>query len=917
MKLNFIYLFTFIFLGNIGFSQIIQITPAFPTVNDVITVQYDATQGNGGLVGVSPVYTHTGVVTQSGLPSSWSYTQGSWGQADTNVLMTDLGNNIHELIIDIDQYYGFPTGTNVAKLAFVFRNFNGSLEGKTATMGDIFYPIYPVNGGFQAAIIKPYSDQLVNLYDTITFNGQANSLATLELYDNGILIADTVNSNSLDKSVSINNPGDHELIFVANDGNTTIYDTINYVVIPSLNLSNPPSNLVDGINYIDDSTVTLKFFAPEKNTVNLIGDHNNWMVNSNSFMNLSTDSLYWWKTISNLIPGQKYTYQYLVDGIIKIADPLSPLILDPNNDGNIGSLNYPNPIPYPSSKTNGFVTVMEPGKTTYNWVNTNFSPPAKKDLIIYELLVRDFVASHSYKTLIDTLDYLSNLGINAIELMPPGEFENNESWGYNPSFHMALDKYYGTPEHFKTFVDSCHGRGIAVINDIVFNQAFGQSPMVNLYWDGINNRPAANNPWFNEICPHPPYCWGYDFDHSSQATRNFIDRVNHFWLDEYHIDGFRFDFTKGFSNNSNNYDDDRIDLLKRMADTIWSVHPNSYVILEHWAANNEEKILANYGMMLWGNVTHGYQESAMGFPANSNLVGGVYKYRLWNDPHLISYMESHDEERIMYKNITYGNTNGSQNAKNPIKALERTEGLAVLMLTTPGPKMIWQFGEMGYDISIDYPCRICNKPILWNYLSENSRKRLYDVYKATINLRKSHPVFTGDDFTYSLNGAVKTLTLNNPTMNALVAVNIDVNSQDKILYFQNNGWWYEYFTGDSLEITVNTNITLNPGEYRIYTNVKLDQPVIQNTVDIEEFKMAEWEVNIYPNPSSQFIKVSHNSKSNKSLSYAIVNTKGEIVLSEKPLVNENHINIENLKKGNYFLIIRQNNQIVTKEFIKI
>lgn len=917
MKLNFIYLFTFIFLGNIGFSQIIQISPAFPTVNDVITVQYDATQGNGGLVGVSPVYTHTGVVTQSGLPSSWSYVQGNWGQADTNVLMTDLGNNIHELIIDIDQYYGFPTGTNVAKLAFVFRNFNGSLEGKTATMGDIFYPIYPVNGGFQAAIIKPYSDQLVNLYDTITFNGQANSLATLELYDNGILIADTVNSNSLDKSVSINNPGDHELIFVANDGNTTIYDTINYVVIPSLNLSNPPSNLVDGINYIDDSTVTLKFFAPEKNTVNLIGDHNNWMVNSNSFMNLSTDSLYWWKTISNLIPGQKYTYQYLVDGIIKIADPLSPLILDPNNDGNIGSLNYPNPIPYPSSKTNGFVTVMEPGKTTYNWVNTNFSPPAKKDLIIYELLVRDFVASHSYKTLIDTLDYLSNLGINAIELMPPGEFENNESWGYNPSFHMALDKYYGTPEHFKTFVDSCHGRGIAVINDIVFNQAFGQSPMVNLYWDGINNRPAANNPWFNEICPHPPYCWGYDFDHSSQATRNFIDRVNHFWLDEYHIDGFRFDFTKGFSNNSNNYDDDRIDLLKRMADTIWSVHPNSYVILEHWAANNEEKILANYGMMLWGNVTHGYQESAMGFPANSNLVGGVYKYRLWNDPHLISYMESHDEERIMYKNITYGNTNGSQNAKNPIKALERTEGLAVLMLTTPGPKMIWQFGEMGYDISIDYPCRICNKPILWNYLSENSRKRLYDVYKATINLRKSHPVFTGDDFTYSLNGAVKTLTLNNPTMNALVAVNIDVNSQDKILYFQNNGWWYEYFTGDSLEITVNTNITLNPGEYRIYTNVKLDQPVIQNTVDIEEFKMAEWEVNIYPNPSSHFIKVSHNSKSNKSLSYAIVNTKGEIVLSEKPLVNENHINIENLKKGNYFLIIRQNNQIVTKEFIKI
>ena len=757
-KISFIFIF--LLVHQLGITQIIQISPAFPTVNDVVTIHYNASQGNGGLVGVTPVYTHTGIVTQSGLPSSWSYVQGNWGQADTNVLMTDLGNNIHEIVIDIDQYYGFPNGTNVAKLAFVFRNSDGSLEGKTATMGDIFYPIYPINGGFQAAIFKPYSDLLVNLNDTISISGQSNSNATLQLFDNGVLVADTTNTTVIEKDIIINSSGDHQIILVADDGITILRDTVNYVVIPAQNLVDPPNGLVDGINYINDSTVTLKFYAPEKTTVNLIGDHNNWMVNSSSFMSLSTDSSYWWKTITGLNPGGKYTYQYLIDGVIKIADPLSPLILDPNNDANIGSFNYPNPIPYPSNYTNGFVTVMEPGKTAYNWTNNNFIPPDNKDLIIYELLVRDFVSTHSYQTLIDTLDYLAELGVNAIELMPPGEFENNESWGYNPSFHMALDKYYGNPEHFKAFIDSCHGRGIAVINDIVFNQAFGQSPMVNLYWDALNNRPAANNPWFNEVCPHPPYCWGYDFDHSSDATKNFMDRVNHYWLDEYHIDGFRFDFTKGFSNNSNNYDNDRINLLKRMADTIWSKHPDAYVILEHWADNNEEKILANYGMMLWGNVTHGYQESAMGYPANSNLSWGVYKYRLWNEPHLISYMESHDEERIMYKNITYGNTTGQQNAKNLLNGLKRTEGLAALMLTTPGPKMIWQFGELGYDISIDYICRTCNKPILWNYFTENSRKRLYDVYKASIELRKSHPVFTGDDFTYSLNGAVKSLKLN-------------------------------------------------------------------------------------------------------------------------------------------------------------
>ncbi|MDA8670391.1 alpha-amylase family glycosyl hydrolase, partial [Flavobacteriales bacterium] len=889
---------------------------AFPTVNDVVTIHYNASQGNGGLVGVTPVYTHTGIVTQSGLPSSWSYVQGNWGQADTNVLMTDLGNNIHEIVIDIDQYYGFPNGTNIAKLAFVFRNSDGSLEGKTATMGDIFYPIYPINGGFQAAIFKPYSDLLVNLNDTISISGQSNSNATLQLFDNGVLVADTTNTTVIEKDIIINSAGDHQIILVADDGITILRDTVNYVVIPALSLVDPPNGLVDGINYINDSTVTLKFYAPEKTTVNLIGDHNNWTVNSSSFMSLSTDSSYWWKTITGLNPGGKYTYQYLIDGVIKIADPLSPLILDPNNDANIGSFNYPNPIPYPSNYTNGFVTVMEPGKTAYNWTNNNFTPPDNKDLIIYELLVRDFVSTHSYQTLIDTLGYLAELGVNAIELMPPGEFENNESWGYNPSFHMALDKYYGTPEHFKAFIDSCHGRGIAVINDIVFNQAFGQSPMVNLYWDALNNRPAANNPWFNEVCPHPPYCWGYDFDHSSDATKNFMDRVNHYWLDEYHIDGFRFDFTKGFSNNSNNYDNDRINLLKRMADTIWSKHPDAYVILEHWADNNEEKILANYGMMLWGNVTHGYQESAMGYPSNSNLSWGVYKYRLWNEPHLISYMESHDEERIMYKNITYGNTTGQQNAKNLLNGLKRTEGLAALMLTTPGPKMIWQFGELGYDISIDYICRTCNKPILWNYFTENSRKRLYDVYKASIELRKSHPVFTGDDFTYSLNGAVKSLKLNDPSMNAVVIVNIDVNPQDKTIDFQHNGWWYEYFSGDSIQINGTSIISLDPGDYKVFTDLKLDKPEILNTLGFNEYEIANWDVNIFPNPSRDFLNITINGSKPKDIKYTIMNSLGKIIYQQTGTFKRHQINIENLSTGNYFLILEQDNYLTSKEFVK-
>ena len=918
VKFRFVFIIVILFSCFNSKAQIISISPPFPTINDVITVQYNATQGNGGLQGISPVYTHTGIVTQTGLPSSWSYVQGNWGQADTNVLMTEISSDLHEIVIDIDQYYGFPIGTNVAKLAFVFRNTDGSAEGKTAAMGDIFYPIYPINGGLQAAIFQPHENVLIQINDTVQIQAQSNINATIELYENGNQIASTSSSNLLEYNLTFNSPGDHEIVMIANDGIATIYDTITCVVIPPTNFQDPPIGMLDGINYINDSTVTIKFFAPEKNTVNLIGNHNNWEINSNSFMNLSLDSNYWWKTLNGLIPGNKYTYQYLVDGTIKVADPYSTLILDPNNDGNIGSFNYPNPIPYPNNETNGFVTVMEPGKVQYNWTNINFTAPEKKDLVIYELLVRDFVSSHSYLTLIDTLDFLKELGVNAIELMPPGEFENNESWGYNPSFHMALDKYYGTPDHFKAFIDSCHGRGIAVISDIVFNHAFGQSPMLKLYWDGLNNRPAANNPWFNVVCPHPPNCWGYDYNHESQATQNFMDRVNHYWLNEFHIDGIRFDFTKGFINNSNNYDNGRIQLLKRMADTIWSVHPNSYVILEHWADNNEEKILANYGMMLWGNVTHGYQESGMGYISNSALSWGVYKNRQWNDPHLISYMESHDEERIMYKNITYGNSGPNHNVKNTITALERCEALAVIMLSTPGPKMIWQFGELGYDISINNPCRICNKPILWNYFEENSRKRLFDVYKAMINLRKAYPAFTGDDFTYSLNQAIKVLKLNDNNLNALAIANFDVISNNQSLMFQHDGWWYEYFSGDSINVNGNMTFTLNPGEYKVYTDLKLELPEVLNTVGYENHKLPSWEVKIYPNPVKENLNIKIENCESNQLLVSIMDVKGKIVFQD---IKDNSsiikIKTSEIKSGNYFLFIEEGNNIKTLKFNKI
>jgi 1,4-alpha-glucan branching enzyme len=890
-------------------SQILEVTPAFPTANDYVTIIYDATQGNSALTGVSPVYAHCGLITdQSASPTDWQFVVTEWGTADPKHLMTYLGDNKHQIEFNIPDYYGFPAGTNVLKLAFVFRNADGSIVGRSADGSDIYYPVYPEDAGFLAAFFRPTENLiLIDVGEEISIYAASNESASLSLYDNGDLLTSQTGTSTLYYDHTVATEGLHLVELVADNGATTLRDTFYYAGSPTVKRQDPPEGMLYGINYENDSTVLLKLFAPGKEFVYVIGDFNDWLPDTVYSMCLASDDTTWWLQITGLTPNQRYAFQYWVDGELKIADPYSELILDPSNDPSISTETYPDPHPYPSAKTSGRATLIHPGKEAYAWQITDFQAPDKTDLIIYELLVRDFLEAHNYQTLKDTLDYLENLGINAIELMPPGEFENNESWGYNQSYHMALDKYYGTPDAFKAFIDECHARGIAVIVDIVLNHAYGQSPLVQLYWDGPNNRPAADNPWLNSVCPHEPYCWGYDFNHERKATQDFVDRVTKFWLEEYNIDGFRFDFTKGFTNTGNvGYDESRIALLKRMADEIWQVNTDAYVILEHWADNSEEIQLSDYGMMLWGNVTYNYQEAAMGWLSNSNFQWGIYKQRGWANPHLVTYMESHDEERLMYKNLQWGNNEGTYSIMDPITALRRIELTAAFLFTIPGPKMIWQFGELGYDVSIDYDCRVCNKPIRWNYFTEVNRRRLYDIFSSLIQMRRENEVFETDDFSWSLGSALRRINLNHLSMNAVVLGNFDVTADSINPNFQNTGWWYEFFTGDSLNVSdVNELIPLEAGEYRIYTTRKLSTPDI--TMGIYSPEEEPLDIMLFPNPASDFFYVNPESN-NDNLEVEVFDLTGRLVLNKR-INNYDIVNVETLKTGIYIITVKSKNKV--------
>ena len=922
MKTRFKSLFFLLVLTFSLNGQILELSPAFPTVNDVVTIVYDASQGNAALLGVNQVYCHAGLITSTSTsPSNWQYVQGNWGQADPQVQMTNLGNNKHSITINIATFYGFPVNTNVLKLAFVFRNQAGTTVGRAADGSDIYYDIYPVNGGLQAAIFNPIPPLLIDLNQSFIFKGQSNQIASLSLKQDGILIQAANNTTVLNYNMTATSAGTHTLLFEANNGTTIQKDSLVYTVNPSVSYVNPPLGIKNGANHINDSTVIFQLYAPEKNHVYLIGDFNNWTATAPYHMNCSIDSSRWWLMLDNLNPGQKYAYQYFIVGQAAYADPLSALILDPSNDGFVGSTTFPNMHPYPTGLTTGMVSVYETTPQVYNWQNL-FIRPDKKDLVIYELLIRDFVTARNYQTLIDTIAYLDQLGINAIELMPNFEFEGNQSWGYNPSFHHALDKYYGTAQKFKEFVDTCHGRGIAVITDMVLNHAFGQNPMVNMYWDALNSRPAANNPWFNAVCPHPPNCWGYDFNHSSSATKEYVDQVNRYWIQEYHIDGIRFDFTKGFANTAASYSIERINNIKRMSDSIWSFDPNQYVILEHWCDNNEEEQLADYGCMLWGNVTFGYQNAAKGFIANSSLMNGIYTNRTWALPHLITYMESHDEERLMYEAITYGNaTNPLHNAKDPYTALGRMQGLAVSFLTQPGPRMIWQFGEIGYDISIDYPCRTCNKPILWSYLQQGRRQQLLDVYKATLALRNNYETFRSLNFQASLGAGIKRMIMNHSSMNGISLVNVDVNVASAVPAFQHTGWWYEYFSGDSLNVSnVNSGIVLQAGEYRVYTDIKLPKPYITSVASLEELETEAFEFKVYPVPFDESLSFSFNAEGILPYEIQWYTSEGQLVDSKKGFSNYgvNTLDWKNIQvpPGTYLIVLQLGNQFTSKIIVK-
>jgi len=868
-KLFILCLFCFSF--HFVKAQIISCTPANPTQDDAISIVFDITKTTtqkGSLVNYTgTIYAHMGVVTNlSPTGTEWMSRIALWPDKAAAAVPPQNCN--------IDAVKLIKVGANLYQLDI------------GPTLKEFFLQ--------NTQMVPPYifgADEQILRLEMVLRNADA----------------------SLDGRASDNNKNNIVLTIATSS------------VLPATPQVPRPAGLKRGANYIDDNTVTLLFYAPGKQSVYVVSELSNWQQQTAYQMNQDGD--YFWITLSGLTAGKEYCYYYAIDNQVNVADPYTHKVLEKNFDSLISPVAYPNLTPFPSQCTEKIVSVFQTAQPVdYVWQVPSFTGVRKDRLTVYEMLIRDFTTdgtpsatySSYLKLAINNLDYIKSLGVNAVEIMPfifedgtPND-AGNMNWGYHTTFFFAPNKAYGAPEDYKHFVDECHKRGLAVILDIQTDHAWGTCPLVRMYANPVGNtqaKPAADNPWFNVISPNTNYVYGADFNHESKETRALMKQVLTYWLQEYKLDGYRFDFSKGLTQTPGEgspYDATRIAILKDYADTIWACKKDAYIILEHFCANTEEKELANYGMMLWGKQYTPFMNAITANSGSSGFSGGTAAALGWSQNNRMIYMESHDEERVAYTASIQGP------ATSDLAYRMKRCGLgAAFLFCMPGPRMMWEFGEMGYDYSLEYSPissslvkgqEVYSKPPRWDYLDVPERQLIYNIYRTILNFRNQYSqVISDGTYTGSVDGwPIRTITITHPDLNFTLIGNFGTTQSLQVVPA---GSWYDLFTGDA--VAGNTVFYLQPGEFKLYTS---------KVVTGIHTPTAGKGVTIYPNPVKDELRIDNGQLTINTVE--ILDLTGKIIV-HCPLSIDHSVNVSSLPQGVYLIRLTDGMGVVSvSRFIK-
>jgi hypothetical protein len=298
-----------------------------------------------------------------------------------------------------------------------------------------------------------------------------------------------------------------------------------------------------------------------------------------------------------------------------------------------------------------------------------------------------------------------------------------------------------------------------------------------------------------------------------------------------------------------------------------------------------------------------------------------YKARGWNDAHVVGFMESHDEERMMWRIRKYGNSNGNYKTKEIPTAIERVRLCANLFFTIPGPKMLWQFEELGYDTSILYGgANVDPKPIRWNYYQDYVRYRAFKSFSNLIGLKKTYPVFSSNTFTTQFSGYYKQIKLEDPSMDAVALGNFNVVDGTYNASFSHTGTWYNWYDGSTLNVTsLSQSLTLKAGEYRLYTDVQIPVPNFGVPLNTDDIISDNIFFDVFPNPVSKESTISFSLSEQGKALVELYDINGKLIKvlfesnnSQKGIYTSQLSDL-NLLSGNYFIKLTTSKGDISKQ----
>jgi 1,4-alpha-glucan branching enzyme len=375
--------------------------------------------------------------------------------------------------------------------------------------------------------------------------------------------------------------------------------------------------------------------------------------------------------------------------------------------------------------------VIDVGAAPFEWGRHGYIRPAPEDLIIYELYIEDFVAGGGFLGMIEKLDYIQSLGVNAIEMLPITEFGTTHSWGYNPAFPFAPESTYGTPDDLKRLIDEAHRRGLAVIFDLVLNHLDSASPFYRIWGDDYEA-----NPYF--FFDAEKDNWGFPaLDQESPAMKRLARDIIEFWLNEYRFDGFRYDATRwvGWSGEKD-WGAGWFAYVGKMADS------DSYHIAEHIPPDPELMIQthmdSNWDSEFRWRIREMLTQGRLDGDAFARVVDPA-RSGYAQATHRMIYLESHDEERVLRDMRLAG--------YDEEEALRRVKTGHAMLLTSPGLIMLFSGEEWGEATE-----KVVGlNPLHWENLEQPPYRAIRENLVNLIALRRNHPVLT--------RGAVEFVTL--------------------------------------------------------------------------------------------------------------------------------------------------------------